>query len=174
MDHPALESPISIPFVSVADLTSDMIFDYIKKILQSNKNITFDEAFTFEILIIKLPSGNGRKSLESFIFNKKSILRISNKDNLCGYMASFLGKTIADNLSYKHLINPKNTILTREAIRLVNNLNLDEEKSCGLEEIVLIEQYYKDYQFFVINGDGLYEFIYDLYKNFPFATKQSF
>jgi hypothetical protein len=41
-----------------------------------------------------------------------------------------------------------------------------------------IEQFYKDYQFFVINGDGLYEFIYvgkkKEKKNILSVAKQSF
>jgi hypothetical protein len=162
INHPALQSPISLPFVQVEQLTSDMIFEYIKKILQSNKNMSLDEPFTFEIIKIKMPSGSGKnKSLNEFIFNKRSLIQVKNNDNMCALRAIVIGKAKADNSNkFKVISSSRKSIQTTLALKLAREAKVDVNAPCGLEEIQRIENYLIHYQIFIIDANSLHNFLY--------------
>ena len=71
-----------------------------------------DDTFRMEVMVVRPPDrrGRGRKvknkpgyqKVEDFIINKKTILRIKNKDDLCGARAIVTAKAIAEEKNRQH------------------------------------------------------------------------
>ena len=84
----------------------DTVFERLQKTLNSNESFAMDDTFQMEVMVVRPPNrqGSGRKiknkpgyqKLNDFIVNKKRIVSIRNKDNLCGARAIMTAKYIAD------------------------------------------------------------------------------
>ena len=93
----------------------DAVFERLQSTLNSNESFAMDDTFQMEIMVVRPPNrqGSGRKTknkpgyqkLQDFIVNKKTILRINNKDDNCGARATMTAKAIADEKQRK-LQNP--------------------------------------------------------------------
>ena len=85
-----LETPISLPFMTVEELTTEKVFAQIERVIQSNQEFRLNDTVTIDINHVKTPGGRGKSKLKRTIFNirdhlkeKKSIIRINNKDDFC-------------------------------------------------------------------------------------------
>ena len=165
INHPVLTNPISLPFVQVMDLTADMIVNEISKVVQSNKILTLDNQISFHTIIMHSITGGGGgiKRLDKFLFKKQSVVRINaNKDDsLCGLRAIIVGKAAADkDADYFRVRRSGSSLQNRRAIEIASKLGFNFDEKIGIKEIKIIEEYLKDYQFIVIDGDTINEIIY--------------
>lgn len=90
----------------------DAVFERLQKTLNSNELFAMDDTFRMEVMVVRPPDrrGRGRKvknkpgyqKVEDFIINKKTILRIKNKDDLCGARAIVTAKAIAEEKNRQH------------------------------------------------------------------------
>ena len=88
MDNPELDYPIVMPFMRRSVLTVDRILSEIERVLQSYEQFVLDETFGVEFVHVHLLKGSGQKrkpyvDISRLLHNKKSIIQIRNKDELC-------------------------------------------------------------------------------------------
>ena len=97
-----LETPISIPFLSVEQLTTERVFSQIERVIQSNQEFRLNDTVTIDINHVKTPEGRGKSRLKRTTLNihdhlkeKKSLIRINNTDDFC--LARALAVSISKN-----------------------------------------------------------------------------
>ena len=83
-----LDTPISIPFMPVAQLTPERVFSQIERVVQSNRDFRLNDTVVVDIVHVEAPQGSGRKrrtilNIKEFLHKKKSIITIKNNDDLC-------------------------------------------------------------------------------------------
>ena len=87
INHPALDRPINLPMMRRADLDAECIISEIERVIQSNQGFRVDAEFTMDIIKVHLPRGEGflnrNLPLSKVLKNKKSVVTIKNRDNLC-------------------------------------------------------------------------------------------
>jgi hypothetical protein len=159
--HPSLQEPISFPFIYRDDFTSTMITDYFLKVIQSNKKLTLDEHLTFKSTIkFALRGGALGKSKLHYIANKRTIIQVRKEnDKLCGLRAIVIGRAIADGL-HKSTYKPEKAYQNTEALKLAHVLGINSETEINLGHIKQIERHLENYQFYLINGNAMNEFVY--------------
>lgn len=145
---PELDYPISLPFMRVAQLSADRLLSEIERVLQSYEEFVVDQSLEIEVIHVKLPSGKGNKKkcyvdLEKSLKEKKSFIKINNRDQLCCARAIVTAKARID----KH---PKwNSI--RKGLNLFNSWN-----------IILKEKWYM-YHVLRVNDDfGLFIWLFTI------------
>ena len=101
VQSPDLDFPIQVPFVKTSLLSAEHILSEIERVLQSFEEFMLDGAFEIDIIHVKNPSGGVWSShyidLDAFLKNKKCIIRIQNKDELCCARAIITAKAKIDN-----------------------------------------------------------------------------
>ena len=84
---PELDFPITIPFMKVAQLSTETLLKEIERVLHSYEQFVLDSSLEIEITHVDMPSGAGRKhkyiNLDRFLSEKQCIIRIQNRDELC-------------------------------------------------------------------------------------------
>ena len=86
-----LDLPISIPFIPLAQLTTKRVFSQIERVIQSNQDLRLNDTVTVDIIHVEEPQGgasNGRNkrtivNIREYLKKKKSVITITNTDNLC-------------------------------------------------------------------------------------------
>ena len=85
-----LDTPISIPFLPVERLTTERFFSQIERVIQSNQEFRLNDTVIIDINHVKTPEGSGKNRFKRTTLNirehlkeKKSIIRINNKDDFC-------------------------------------------------------------------------------------------
>ena len=148
--HPSLDMPISIPFMTNANFTPDLIEREFIKVCQSKRTLKIDQNLEIRTKIAKIATGSG--SIDDDLFAKnKSIIKILNNDNFSAVCAFLIGKfvndghTRIDNLCRKN--NRELTMLTNE---LVEQLGF-ENKPCGIRELAKMESFFKNYHLTVFD-----------------------
>lgn len=85
----------------VAQLSADRLLSEIERVLQSHEEFVVDQTLEIEVIHVKLPSGKGNKKkryvdLEKSLKEKKSFIRINNRDDLCCARAIVTAKARID------------------------------------------------------------------------------
>ena len=72
-----LDTPISLPFMPVLQLTPERIFSQIERVIQSNRDFHLNDTVVVDIVQVEAPQGSGRKrtdiNIEEFLHKKRSI-----------------------------------------------------------------------------------------------------
>lgn len=92
---------ISLPFMRVAQISADRLLSEIERVLQSYEEFVVDQSLEIEVIHVKLPSGKGNKKkcyvdLEKSLKEKKSFIKINNRDQLCCARAIVTAKARID------------------------------------------------------------------------------
>ena len=82
-----LDTPISLPFMPVLQLTPERVFSQIERIIQSNRHFRLNDTVVVDIVQVEAPQGSkGRKravlDIKEFLHKKRSIIVIQNNDEL--------------------------------------------------------------------------------------------
>lgn len=85
---PQLQYPIALPFMRRDQLTANRFLSRVEQVLQSHENFRLNESVQVNFFHVSMPhgSGKGRRkiiNLEQYLENKRCIVRIQNKDELC-------------------------------------------------------------------------------------------
>ena len=155
-----LQTPISIPFCPLEELTTEKVLSQVEKVVQSNEEFRLNDTVNIDIIRVEMPQGSGRSKVKRTTFNirdylkkKKSIITINNKDNLC--LARALVVSIARIEKDPRLV----TIMRQESVaQRERAFDLHEAAnvplgSCGLKEVDLFQHYLVNYQIIVVSGD---------------------
>ena len=91
-----LDTPISLPFLPVEQLTTERVFSQIERVIQSNQDFRLNDTVTIDIIHVVAPQGSGRSkrtiaNIHEYLKKKKSIIIINNNDNLCLARALVVG-----------------------------------------------------------------------------------
>lgn len=155
IDHPGLEYPILTPFADKSTLTAVKLVNLIEKAAQSETTeFQIDDKFVVTFTTIEPPAGSGMKrfqgNFESWLKSKKSVVTITNRDNLCLFRAlvvaiAYVEKDDRWRQICKHDIG--NSLQKKLAVRLANKANIPLNKKCyGFEELKQIQAFLKNYQ----------------------------
>ena len=149
---------------------AQMMLRQLSKILNSNENFAIDDSFHIEVSHIRdsgVGSGSrgqrpGTQPIEQFLRNKKSVVRIENKDELCCARALVTAKAYRDwgsrDGQYQHIL--KGRPLQETLARQLHRRARVPEGPCGLGELELFQIILADYQIVVVSADHGYQLIF--------------
>ena len=149
---------------------AQMMMQQISKILNSNENFAIDDSFHIEVSHIRdsgVGSGcrgqrPGTQPIEQFLRNKKSVVRIENKDELCCARALVTAKAYRDwgsrDNQYKTIMQGQP--LQEQKARQLHRRARVPEGPCGLGELNLFQIVLADYQIVVVSADHGYQIIF--------------
>ena len=156
-----LDLPISIPFMPLAQLTTERVFSQIERVIQSNRDFRLNDTVTVDIIHVEEPQGgtsNGKSKrttldIREYLKKKRSVITINNTDNLC--LARSLVVAIAkieNDPKYRSIISPKGHIQLQRALDLHQAAGVPLGL-CGLDEVKLFQKYLANYEITVVSGD---------------------
>ena len=162
-----LQFPISLPFCSLEELTTEKVFSQVEKVVQSNEEFRLNDTVNIDILRVPMPQGRGRSNVKRTAFNireylqkKQSVICINNMDDTC--LARALVVSIArieKDPRYKHITNSSRPLQRERAFDLHEAANVPLGP-CGLKEVDLFQQHLTNYQIIVVSGDQNNTIIY--------------
>ena len=155
-----LDTPISIPFLPLEELTPEKIFSQIERVIQSNEDFRLNDTVTVDIIHVVAPEGRGKSkvkrttlNIREYLKKKGSVITINNTDNLC--LARALSVAIArieKDPKYRQIMSSKGHIQLQRALDLHQAANVPLGP-CGMDEVKLFQQYLTNYQIIVVSGD---------------------
>ena len=160
-----LETPISLPFMTVEDLTTEKVFSQIERVIQSNQEFRLNDTVTIDINHVETPEGRGKKkrtifNIRDHLKEKKSLIRINNKDDFC--LARALAVAIArieNDPKYKYISDSRRPLQREKALDLHQAANVPLGP-CGIDEVKLFQNYLTNYQIIVVSGTHNNSIIY--------------
>ena len=160
-----LETPISLPFMTVEQLTAERVYSELERVIQSNEEFRLNDTVTIDINHVKTPQGSGRKKrttydIDDYLKQKSSVVRIKNKDDLCLARALVVARArVEKDPRYKHICKSDRPLQREKAFDLHEAANVPLGP-CGLNEVALFQQYLTNYQIMVVSGDHNNSIIY--------------
>ena len=162
-----LQFPISLPFCPLEELTTEKVFSQVEKVVQSNEEFRLNDTVNIDILRVEMPQGSGKSKLKRKTWNireylqeKKSVITINNKDDLCLARALVVAiARIENDPRYNSIMDSRCNIQGRRAHDLHEAANVPLGP-CGLDEVGLFQDYLVNYQIIVVSGDQNNTIIY--------------
>ena len=160
-----LETPISLPFMSVQQLTPERIFSQIERVIQSNRDFRLNDTVVVDIVHVEAPKGSGRKKrdlidLKEFLQKKRSIINIQNKDDLCLARALVVAiAKIEKDPRYKTLTDSRWKAQEDKARELHQSANVPFGP-CGIPEVEKFQEYLTGYEINIVSLDHNNSIIY--------------
>ena len=153
-----LQTPISIPFCPLEELTVEKVLSNVEKVVQSNEDFRLNDTVTINLIHVEMPRGSGglkrtTLNIRDHLKKKKSIITINNKDDFCLPRALVVSiARIEKDPQYKQIKEPTARIQRRKALDLRQAANVPLGP-CGLKEVDLYQRYLVQYQIIVVSGD---------------------
>ena len=161
-----LETPISLPFMTVERLTTERVYSELERVIQSNQEFRLNDTVSIDINHVLAPVGSGRKKrttfdIDDYLHEKKSVVRIkNNKDDLCLARALVVARAKKENdPRYEQIRDSRGQLQREKAFDLHEAANVPLGP-CGLNEVVLFQQHLSQYQIMIISGDHNNSVIY--------------
>ena len=155
-----LQTPIALPFCPLEELTTEKVLSQVEKVVQSNEEFRLNDTVNIDIIRVEMPQGSGRSkvkrqtwNIRDYLKQKKSIITINNKDDLC--LARALVVSIArieKDPRYTRIIRSESVVQRERAFDLHEAANVPLG-SCGLKEVDLFQHYLVNYPIIVVSGD---------------------
>ena len=163
-----LDKPISLPFMSVEQLTSERLFSQSERVIQSNQDFRLNDTVTVDIIHVEAPQGSGRRSkrttldIREYLHKKGSVITINNRgDKLCLARALIVAVArIEKQPGYKSLIKTGGE--TRQQVKAMD-LHLAANVPfgpCGLPEVDLFQKYLTNYEINIVSSSHNDSIIY--------------
>ena len=155
-----LDTPISIPFLPLEQLTNERIFSQIERVIQSNQDFRLNDTVTVDLIHVVAPEGSGKSkfkrttlNIREYLKKKGSVITINNTDNLC--LARALSVAVArieKDPKYVQIKDSRSHIQLQRALDLHQAANVPLGP-CGMDEVKLFQQHLTNYQIIVVSGD---------------------
>ena len=152
-----LDTPISLPFMDVLQLTPERVFSQIERVIQSNRDFRLNDTVVVDIVHVEAPQGSGRKrtllDIGEFLHKKRSVITIQNNDDLC--LARALVTAIAKiekDPKYNSLIQPRGKVQERKARELHELANVPLGP-CGIPEVQMFQNHLTNYEINIVSAD---------------------
>ena len=160
-----LQTPISIPFCPLEELTVEKVLSNVEKVVQSNEDFRLNDTVTINIIHVEMPRGSGRLkrttlNIRDHLKKKQSVITINNEDHLC--LARALAVSIArieKDPRYNQIKEARGHIQLQRALDLHQAANV-LLGPCGIDEVKLFQHYLVQYQIIVVSGDHNNSIIY--------------
>ena len=143
-------------------LTTERVLAEIERVIQSNREFRLNDSVNVNVNVnvihVEMPhGGKGTKrseiNLEKHLINKRSIVRIKNKDELCLARALVVAKAKIDNNSqYKNIIKADRPQQTQLAYKLHEKAGVPVG-SCGMDKVKQFQTYLSDYQINIVSKE---------------------
>ena len=153
-----LDTPISIPFMFVPQLTPELVFSQIERVVQSNREFRLNDTVIVDILHAEAQQGRGRSKrgildIREYLHKKGSVVTIKNNDNLCLARALVVAVAKVENApNYKNLIRSDRSMQEKEAKKLHAAANVPLG-SCGIPEVKMFQKYLTKYEINIVSGN---------------------
>ena len=162
-----LDTPISLPFLPVEQLTTERVFSQIERVIQSNQEFRLNDTVTVDIIHVETPQGSGKSkvkrttlNIREYLKKKGSIITINNNDNLCLARALVVAVAkIENDPKYQQIKRSNRPVQLERALQLHRAANVPLGP-CGMEEVKLFQNYLSNYQIIVVSGDHTHSIIY--------------
>ena len=160
-----LDTPISMPFMTVEQLTTERVFSQIERVIQSNRDFRLNDTVTVDIIHVEAPQGSGRSkrttlNIREYLRKKGSVITIKNEDNLCLARALVVAVArIEKDPKYKTLADSRNHAQLEKAMELHRLANVPLGP-CGLTEVDLFQKYLTNYEINIVSGNHNDSIIY--------------
>ena len=168
-----LDKPISLPFMPLSRLTPERVFSQIERVVQSHQDFRLNESVIVDIVHVEMPNGSGKRKrddidLESYLQNKRSVVSIKNKDDLC--LARALVVAIANidkDGRYKLLADSRRPAQGNAARELHRKAGVPLGP-CGISEVKQFQKYLTGYEINIVSmehGNSI------IYPERPYVTE---
>ena len=155
-----LDTPISMPFMTVLQLTPERVFSQIERVVQSNRDFRLNDTVTVDIVHVEAHQGSGRSKLKrdildirEYLHKKGSVITIKNNDNLCLARALVVAVAKAENaLNYRNLIRSNRSMQEKEAKKLHAAANVSLGP-CGIPEVKMFQKHLTKYEINIVSGN---------------------
>ena len=162
-----LQTPISLPFCPLEELTTEKVLSQVEKVVQSNEEFRLNDTVNIDIIRVQMPQGSGKSNVKRQTWNirdylkrKSSVICINNMDDTCLARALVVAMArIEKDPRYKRIIEPGNRVQRERAYDLHEAANVPLGP-CGLKEVDLFQQHLVHYQIIVVSGDQNNAIIY--------------
>ena len=152
-----LETPISLPFMTVEQLTTEQVYSQFERVIQSNQEFRLNDTVIIDINHVVAPEGSGRSkrtifNIRDHLKQKKSIVCINNTDDLC--LARALAVAIArieKDPKYKQISDSRRPVQRERALDLHQAANVPLGP-CGIDQVKLFQNYLVNYQIIIVSG----------------------
>ena len=152
-----LDTPISLPFMPLWQLTPESVFSQIERVIQSNQDFRLNDTVMVDMIHVVAPQGSGRKrtvlNIGEFLHKKRSIITVTNNDDLC--LARALVTAIAKiekDPKYKSLVDPRRRAQERKARELHALANVPLGP-CGIPEVEMFQNHLTDYEINIVSAN---------------------
>ena len=160
-----LDTPISLPFMTVEQLTTERVYSQIERVIQSNQEFRLNDTVIIDINHVATPVGSGRKKrtaydIRDYLKKKGSVICINNTDDLC--LARALAVAIArieNDPKYNQIRDSRRPVQRQRALALHQAANVPLGP-CGINEVKLFQDYLVNYQIIVVSGTHNNSIIY--------------
>ena len=160
-----LQTPITIPFCSLEELTTEKVLSHVEKVVQSNEEFRLNNTVNIDVIRVEMPQGSGRSkrnilNIRDYLKKKGSVITINNKDDLC--LARALVVSIArieQDPRFGQIRRTESAAQRERAFDLHEAANVPLGP-CGLNEVELFQHYLVNYQIIVVSGDQNNNIIY--------------
>ena len=152
-----LDTPISLPFMELEQLTTEKVYAQIEKVVQSNQDFRLNDTVTIDINHVAIPEGSGRAkrtlpNIRDHLKSKGSIICINNFDDLCLARALVVGiANIENDPKYNQIIKSDRPVQRRKALALHQAANVPLGP-CDLNRVKLFQNYLANYRIVVVSG----------------------
>ena len=160
-----LDTPISMPFMTVEQLTTERVFSQIERVIQSNRDFRLNDTVTVDIIHVEAPQGSGGSkrttlNIREYLRKKGSVITINNNDNLCLARALVVAVAkIEKDPKYKTLVDSRRHAQLEKAMELHRLANVPLGP-CGLTEVDLFQKYLTNYEITIVSGNHNDSIIY--------------
>ena len=162
-----LDTPISIPFMDVEQLTTERVFSQIERVIQSNQDFRLNDTVTVDIIHVVAPEGSGKSkvkrttlNIREYLKKKGSVITINNDDDFCLARALVVAVAkIEKDPKYDQIKRSNRNLQLERALDLHQAANVPLGP-CGMDEVKLFQQYLTNYQIIVVSGDHNDSIIY--------------
>ncbi|XP_060588537.1 uncharacterized protein LOC132743952 [Ruditapes philippinarum] len=164
MDNPELDYPIVLRFMPRSALTVDRLLSEIERVLQSYEQFVVDETFGIELVHVSNVTGSGYRmkptvDITQMLQNKKSVIQIKNKDELCLARALVTAVARVEKHPQWDNIRRGRQIQQDLAIELHQKADVPLGK-CGIEEVKKFQATILNYQIHVVSKAHFNAIIY--------------
>ena len=153
-----LETPISIPFLSLDRLTPERVLSAVQHVIQSNRDFRLNDMVNVDLIHVEAPQGSGRSkrnitNIKEYLHKKRSIITITNEDNLCLARALVVAIAKAANApNYNYLLRSVRAQQVK-AIELHTKAKVPMSPSCGLEEVDMFQKHLTEYEINIVSAN---------------------
>ena len=152
-----LDTPISIPFLPLAQLTPERVFSAVQRVMQSNREFRLNDTVTVDLIHVEAPQGSRRSkrnvvNIKEYLHKKRSVITIKNNDNLCLARALVVAIAKVENAPNYAYLRKDDRAQEKKARELHAAANVPLGP-CGIEEVKLFQKHLTSYEINIISGN---------------------